>query len=337
MLDMIIDWSGMAFVLAIVIYFIWVSYKEMKAREKRYAEEAERDRERSKKQEEASKRYKEFQEVTDWVEKATKRCLLDELEAISRGEKRRLSSFALQAAEIIRARQGGYEHPDNVKQWEPIFAELSGEIEDAEKIHDQFNYLLHPGALEDVNLLKRQFKEGMNRLAAGEKPEASMGQAAKALNRLRERDLWKQREEEEEAKEERRLEEEKDRKFMLAMQEMTDASLKNILRMYELPPNSFDGIPLGEIVGHLRNLHKLSPEERQEYIAVLQVHKSNRQCKSEHTASEAKAGAKTDARPFQPPPKGSPTDTRDAKSPPNFTEAGKALGRIFLSPISGTK
>jgi hypothetical protein len=93
MLDMIIDWSGMAFVLAIVIYFIWVSYKEMKAREKRYAEEAERDRERSKKQEEASKRYKEFQEVTDWVEKATKKCLLDELEAISRGEKRRLSSF----------------------------------------------------------------------------------------------------------------------------------------------------------------------------------------------------------------------------------------------------
>jgi hypothetical protein len=59
--------------------------------------------------------------------------------------------------------------------------------------------------------------------------------------------------------------------------------------------------------------------------------------KSEQAASEAKTGAKTDARPLQPSPKGSPTDSRNAKSLPNYTEGGKVLGRIFLNPISGTK
>jgi hypothetical protein len=59
--------------------------------------------------------------------------------------------------------------------------------------------------------------------------------------------------------------------------------------------------------------------------------------KSEQTAGEAKTGAKNDARPARPPPEGSSTDTPKAKSPPDYTEAGKVLGRIFLSPISGTK
>jgi hypothetical protein len=52
--------------------------------------------------------------------------------------------------------------------------------------------------------------------------------------------------------------------------------------------------------------------------------------KSEQTASEAKTSARIDARLSQ--PKGSSTDTRNAKSPHDYTEAGKALGRIFLEP-----
>jgi len=56
--------------------------------------------------------------------------------------------------------------------------------------------------------------------------------------------------------------------------------------------------------------------------------------RSEQTASEAKTSARIDARPSQPQPhpKGSSVDTRNAKSPHDYTEAGKALGRIFFEP-----
>jgi hypothetical protein len=54
--------------------------------------------------------------------------------------------------------------------------------------------------------------------------------------------------------------------------------------------------------------------------------------RSEQTASEVKTGAKNDARPSQLPPKGSSTDAPKAKSPPDYTEAGKVLGRVFFEP-----
>jgi hypothetical protein len=54
--------------------------------------------------------------------------------------------------------------------------------------------------------------------------------------------------------------------------------------------------------------------------------------KSEQTASEAKTSARTDARSSQPHPKGSSTDTRDAKLPSDDVGAGKVLGRIFFEP-----
>jgi len=54
--------------------------------------------------------------------------------------------------------------------------------------------------------------------------------------------------------------------------------------------------------------------------------------KSEQIASEVKTGVRIDARPSQPHPKGSSTDTRNAKSPHDYTEAGKALCRIFFEP-----
>lgn len=54
--------------------------------------------------------------------------------------------------------------------------------------------------------------------------------------------------------------------------------------------------------------------------------------KSEQTASEAKTGARIDARTSQHHPKGSSTDTRKARLPHDRIETGKALGRIFFEP-----
>jgi hypothetical protein len=54
----------------------------------------------------------------------------------------------------------------------------------------------------------------------------------------------------------------------------------------------------------------------------------------EQTAGEAKTSARTDARPSQPHshPKGSSVDTLDERSPHDYAEAGKALGKIFFEP-----
>ena len=55
--------------------------------------------------------------------------------------------------------------------------------------------------------------------------------------------------------------------------------------------------------------------------------------KSEQTASDATHGAKIDPRASQPQPtREPPTDTRNAKSPHDYTDAGKGLGRIFFEP-----
>jgi hypothetical protein len=54
--------------------------------------------------------------------------------------------------------------------------------------------------------------------------------------------------------------------------------------------------------------------------------------KSEQTANEPAPGAKVNARSAQSQPKQSPTDTRNAKGPHDYTEVGKALGRIFFEP-----
>jgi hypothetical protein len=54
--------------------------------------------------------------------------------------------------------------------------------------------------------------------------------------------------------------------------------------------------------------------------------------KSEQTASEAKTGERIDACSSRPHPKGSSTDTRNAKSSHEYTGAGNTLGRIFFEP-----
>jgi len=59
--------------------------------------------------------------------------------------------------------------------------------------------------------------------------------------------------------------------------------------------------------------------------------------RSEQTASEAKTSARIDARASQPQPLPKPTrepttDTRNANSPHDYTDAGKTVGTIFFEP-----
>ena len=181
----------------------------------------------------------------------------------------------MQAAEALCAREG--DHPEMVRAWAPVLEDLRKEITDAERMHDRLNDLLYPDALEDIEALKKLADLGLQRVLKGEKaqefPEGL--KAAKALHKIKERDARKRREECEAELEEERLEKEKDKLFRSAMAEMTSSSLRNIARLYGLPENVFDDVPLDKVVEQIRTIREMSPVERQNYISELNARKTD--------------------------------------------------------------
>lgn len=263
-----LDVSGLValgFLVLIAVIFVLDVGKRTAANEKINREEEER----RKKREEAQERVRAYEELYASVGKGLKKTLLEDLEAIAPGEKGRLSTSAMQAAEALCAREGN--HPETVSAWAPVLEDLRKEITDAEQMHDRMNDLLYPDALEDAEALKKPADLGLQRVLKGEKaqefPEGL--RAAKALHKIKERDALKRREEYEAKLEEEHLEKQKDERFRSAMAEMTSSSLRNIVRLYGLPENVFDGVPLDKVVEQIRTIREMSPVDRQNYISEL--------------------------------------------------------------------
>jgi hypothetical protein len=211
----------------------------------------------------AEERYRIYEENYQREERALRNRVLGGLRAVARGEKVRLDPEAVEAAKKIMERQGvnnpgmSQQAPKIVEVWTTLIDDLSAEIlKDAKAIQNRLDELLYPETLEDVEALKKQVGDDLEKVSRGEKShlEPETLDAAKALNEIRERDTRRKREEEEAEALARRLEKEKDKKFRAAMDEMVRGSTRNILRSYGLPETTLDGMPPHEALIHIRFL-----------------------------------------------------------------------------------
>jgi hypothetical protein len=220
--------------------------------------------ENRRKREESLQIYRENYQLE---EKALKRRILDELKAVTQGEKVRFAPEAIRAAKALQARHG--DHRETVAAWAPVIRDLSAESVDAKALHSRLNDLLYPEALEDVEELKRLVIDNMKRVIAGEKSDPT---AAQALNQIRERHARKQHEEREFEAAERQKERETREEYAKAMTQMAKSSERNIARLYGLPENTFEGMPPHEVLMNMRLLRlnrkfeHLPIEEREERI-----------------------------------------------------------------------
>lgn len=222
--------------------------------------------EQAKRKEEGEKRWSEYNETREYIGKAVKRCLLEEIQEISDGKRLRISPHGLRAAAALASREG---HPDLAKAWAHLLEELGNDITNPQELHERINDLLYPETLEDVDALKRLVIQSVERATHGQKLSEEVFAANESLRRIRERDARKRQEERETKVEENRLEKERRAQYQSAMEEMTNSSLRNITRLLELPEDSFEGIPLDEVVKHIRVLREMPLEERQSYISTL--------------------------------------------------------------------
>ena len=150
----------------------------------------------------AEERSRIYEENYQREEKALRKCVLDDLKAIARGEKRRLDPETVEAAKKIMERQGvnnpgmAENHPEIVEPWTTLINDLSAEtLEDAKAIQDRFADLLYPEMLEDVEALESLQSEGLEMLSRREKPNPEHLDAAKALREIWERKERRRREE----------------------------------------------------------------------------------------------------------------------------------------------
>jgi len=217
--------------------------------------------EQIKRKAEADERIRIYEEEYQREGKVLKKRVLDDLEAIVRGEKRRLDPEALDATKALQMRQG--EHPETLAAWTPLMADLSAEIVDAKAMQMRIDDILYPESLEDVEALKKRVVDDLGRVASGDgsrlDPEAL--EAAKALNEMRARDARRKHEERESEAFERRRQKQSDERFSAAMDEMAKSSARNILRMHGLPETMLDGLPLDEVLARIRALRQVHQRE----------------------------------------------------------------------------
>jgi hypothetical protein len=187
-------------------------------------------------------------------ERARRKRVLDDLKAVTRGDKRRLDPEAVEAAKKIMERQGvnnpgmAEKHPEIVKPWTALIHDLSAEtLEDAKAVQDRLADLLYPETLEDVEELERVRNEGFEQLSRGERMGSEQLEAATALNEIRAREERHQKKEEEKEEEreearalERLQEKKRNEKHAKIRDERRKSTARIIARGYGLPENAFD-------------------------------------------------------------------------------------------------
>jgi hypothetical protein len=209
----------------------------------------------------AKERSRIYNENYQREEKALRKRVLDDLKAVTRGDKRRLDPETVEAAKKIMERHGvnnpgmAENYPEIVKPWTTLIDDLSAEtLKDAKAIQDRFADLLYPQTLEDVEALKSLQSEGLKKILLGEKPNPEHLDAANALNEIRARDIRRRREEEEAEERERVRKRKQEEEQAALVDEMMKSSARNIARMYDLPEDAFEGMRPEEVVMHARFL-----------------------------------------------------------------------------------
>jgi hypothetical protein len=251
---------------ALILIAVWYSGRRIQKSNDEINRAVEK---RIKEEEDAKERLRIYNENYQREDKALKKRILDGLKAIKRGDRQHLDPDALEAAKALQARQGS----GTIADWWPLMKDLSGEITDPVGIHDRLDELLYPETLENVDDLKRlvvdDFNRSMDRGEAKISPEAM--EAGRALNKITQRKLRKQREEHEAEVRELRLEREKDKRFREEMDEMAREAARGILHSHGLPDTALDGLPLNKVLAHvqtlrlLRELEKRPSAEREQF------------------------------------------------------------------------
>jgi hypothetical protein len=188
-----------AFTLIFISILVAVAIHEFRKQDRKIRELNRAVDERIQREAAAKERSRICNEIYQREENAMRKCVLDDLKAIARGEMRRLDPETVEAARKIMERQGvnnpgmAENHPEIVEPWNTLIADLSAEtLADAKATQDRLADLLYPETLEDVEALKRLQSEGLKKISLGEKPNPEHLDAAKALNEIRARDTWQE-------------------------------------------------------------------------------------------------------------------------------------------------
>src|SRR6266851_4250438 len=122
----------------------------------------------------AKERSRIYNENYQREEKALRKCVLDDLKAIARGEKRRLDPETVDAAKKIMERQGvnnpgmAENHPEIVETWTTLIVDLSAEtLADAKAIQDRLADILYPKSLRTWKSLRAYEARGLRRFLWG--------------------------------------------------------------------------------------------------------------------------------------------------------------------------
>jgi hypothetical protein len=188
-------------IVTIVLVVGWYAFNEQQKRDREYSRGIDEENERKGKES-----FRIYEENYQREERALRKRVLDDLKAVTRGDKRRLDPEAVEAAKKIMERQGvnpgmAENYPEIVKPWTALIDDLSAEtLENAKAIQDRLADLLYPETLEDVEALKRLQREGLEKISRGEKPSPEHLEAAAALNEIRARDTRRKRQEEEDSR-----------------------------------------------------------------------------------------------------------------------------------------
>lgn len=186
---------------------------------------------------------------------ALKELILREL-TLARYEKRHsLSREALNALIALRAQAG--DHPDTLREWEPVLEEFYSDNVDPDKAHQLLDEVLYPETLEDERELTRRVSAGLEQSMVSGAADQSAIEAARSLRRIQARNARKEREEAEGEARERRRQKELDQKF----RDHTDAearkSMQTVARMYGLSSNAFDHLTLPEALARIQTIREL--------------------------------------------------------------------------------
>jgi hypothetical protein len=186
---------------------------------------------------------------------ALKVLILRELTLVRHQQKQSLGAEALNAVIALRAQAG--DHPDILREWDPVLEEVYSEKVDPEKAHQLLDEVLYPETLEDERELTRRVSAGLEDSIKSGVAEQSAVDAAISLRRIHDRNTRKQREEAEGEATERRYQEELDQKFRDHMDAETRKSMGNIARMYGLSSNAFDHLTLPDALARIQTIREL--------------------------------------------------------------------------------
>jgi hypothetical protein len=203
-----------------------------------------------------------------------KKLILGDLKLIRRGEKRALGPKAVDALFALRKQDG--DHPDTLKEWEPVVEGLKGEILDANAAQRLLDDRLYPDALEDEEELTQRIVDGLNRAAGdGNRVEAEVFEAMQALGGLKRRDARKKREEWEVEANNLHREEEEGRTFRAEMVGTARDIIRDTALSLGLSANDLDHLSFDEALKQIctlqsaRELAKKPVEEREKIIREL--------------------------------------------------------------------